>query len=207
MEPVCHVWDLITFIKFQAFPYTPDELKQRVCKRIADINIYRREFHHIIGPMMNRNAFVEFERFIRRYRRWNLGYFNSKQKDIDILMEIFWAEENEMIAHRLMRAFMIFDLSSDELRTIWNVAINILYSKTCHDDTIAALSLLEAHSQSPHIEKTAPSEMDYIIIERHAAPAAVPAPPPSLIEPPISIPLIESTDKNDRIAEFQENLS
>jgi hypothetical protein len=193
---VCNVWDLITFIKFQAFPFTPDELKQRVCKQIVHINTYNQVLHTVIGPMLSRNTFFEFERFIRRYRRMQPGYFNASQKDLDVLMEIFWAEENEGIAHRMMRAFMVFDISSDELRAIWNVALNILYSKTGVDDTIAALTLLEAHSGSLQFDSSAShNDTDYIVIERKVA------------SPPISEPLQPSSDKNDGTAEFLENLS
>jgi hypothetical protein len=161
--PLTHAWDLIQFIKFQAFPFTPDELKQHVCKRIANINIYRPEFHLAIESMIARNAFCEFERFIRHYKRWNPGYFNAYLKDIDILMHIFWNEPNESIAYRLMRVFMIFPMETDELRTIWNVAINILYSKTSHDDTVAALTLLESYVSHNSYK----SNREYVVIEPH----------------------------------------
>ena len=192
---VAHAWDLITFIRFQAFPFTPDELKLQVCKRITTINIYRPEFHKIIDGMLGRNAFCEFDRFIRRYRRWNPGYLNPQQKDLETLMEIFWAEPNEGIARRLMRAFMIFPIVSDELRTIWNVAINILYSKTCHDDTVAALTLLESYEARVVADMAGFSDSDYIVIERVVPPPVPELPTSAPVLAPIPVPA--TVPKND----------
>ena len=187
---VPHVWDLITFIKFQAFPFTPDELKERVCKLITGINIYRPEFHNVIDGMFARNAFFEFDRFIRRYRRYNPGYFNTHQKDLEILMGIFWAEPNEDVARRLMRAFMIFPLLSDELRTVWDVAINVLYSKSSHDDTVAALTLLESYESRMIFDVGTVCDADYILIDCITPPSSSSHSPQPIPEPPTSEPFI-----------------
>jgi hypothetical protein len=129
-------------VRFQAFPFIPDDLKRRPIRYLFEMDVQHPAFQKIIVPFFTNNQFTAFCRFLTMVKKRNWMRFPRCDRDYDVIEALFWEETTEPLAKRILATLLTFPHHTHDL--IWKSAMNLLLQATCAEEKEAALCLLEA---------------------------------------------------------------
>ena len=132
--------DYICLVRFQAFPFIPDELKRRPIRYLFEMDVEHPAFQRVVTPLIMNNQFTRFCRFLSAAKHHNWMRLPREAKDVELLEALFWDESQETLANRILRTLHLPQINP----IIWKSVMNLLLRATNAEEKESALCVLDA---------------------------------------------------------------
>ena len=138
-----YTWEFLTYFRFEAFPFVPEEEKRRPIRQLLEMDVHHPVFQTTLKPYVDQNRFADFCKGLRelRKRKWMLMPFVMLDKEL--FETLFWNESDPRLACRIAAVFLQFPTISFPKE--WTMGTNLLLRSSCEEDTQCALLFLESY--------------------------------------------------------------
>ncbi len=132
---------MVNDLRFQCFPYVSEDEKSELFFKLLRVPLNPAVLQTIGGAVQS-NQWMQLKRFIRALKKHKMLRPLDHRKDYETIKGLYFSENDETFANQLLRSLHGFTIESAEDKVLWDSAINLLFSATCHQDKVAALFLL-----------------------------------------------------------------
>jgi hypothetical protein len=132
----------LTTARFEVFYHVPDSEKWDFFRQFIQAPFYDPSFCEILDKIFATNQYELLKKIVRQMRQQK-RVLHYGEKDIDMILTLFWAEKDPQLAFSILDKFLAWNLESDERQKLLHMATNLLFSSSCPQDTQAALCILE----------------------------------------------------------------
>lgn len=129
-------------IRFQCFPYVPEEVKADMFLKLLRVPIHNPPVAQTIAAAIQNNQWAQLKRFMRALKKHKMLRALDHRKDYEMIKGLYFSEDDEKFATDLLIALHSFTIESADDQILWNSVTNLLFSATCRQDKVAALFLL-----------------------------------------------------------------
>lgn len=137
-----HLAKYLTLARFEVFYHVPDSEKKPLFRKFIRAPFEEVGFREVLNQIFNTNQFAVLQNLMRNLSR-SRKLRNDPNKDLDLILTLFWQESDPQIAHQILLHCMRWDARTPAKKEIQTMAQNLLFSAGCPQDKWAALCLLE----------------------------------------------------------------
>lgn len=138
-------------VRFQAFPFVPDEQKRSTIRKLFEMDVGHPAFQKAIEPLLQWNQFVRFAKTIHMFHKSKeFRKLLHPSLDLELVESFFWEETDETMACFLLIGFL--GVSPKVHISMWTAAANLWLSARIDEDKKIVLLLLQNihHTRENH---------------------------------------------------------
>lgn len=132
----------LTSARFEVFYHVPDSEKWQFFHHLLQAPFNDSSFCKVVNQIYETNQFELLKKIVKQMRQQKrITLFG--EKDIGLILHLFWDEKDPNIAHSILTHFLQWNCSTDEGKQMFKIASNLILSASCSQDKQAALCILE----------------------------------------------------------------
>lgn len=132
----------LTTARFEVFYHVSDSEKWEFFRHFIHAPFYDPSFCAILDQIFTANQYDRLKKLVRQMR-WQKRTIHYGEKDIDMILTLFWAEKTPNLAYSILTHFLAWNTESPDNDMLLHLATNLIFSASCPQDTEAALCILE----------------------------------------------------------------
>ena len=137
------LWELITFLRFEAFPFIPDAEKRRPIRQLLEMDVQHPVFQTTIKPLVNMNQWVGFCKALRDLRKHKWIGTPRFQFDTELFEALFWSQSSPFLACKMAEVLLQFPTLSFPKE--WEIGTNLLLRSTSTNEVECVLQFMETY--------------------------------------------------------------
>lgn len=136
------IWEFITFVRFEAFPFIEDSLKHHPIRLLLEMDVQHSGFPMAIHPLIETNQFTRFCKILSHMRHRRILYEPQHGLDLEVLEQLFWEESHPPLARRILATFIRFPHMTRPSES--TIGTNLMLRSRTREEKESALTFMDA---------------------------------------------------------------